>query len=268
MKTFSNVSPTVDQVGVVERASRFTTRSIKKAAKVQGLKMVLSMIDLTTLEGMDTPGKVRQLCYKARHLHDELPDIPNVAAVCVYPNFVKLAKTELADSSIKVASVATAFPSGNSSLEIKLDDVRLAVEGGADEIDMVINIGALKSYDYALVAEDIVKVVDAAQGRLVKVIIETALLTDEQKRMACAIAAASEADFVKTSTGFSTGGATVEDVALMREVVGPFMGVKASGGVRTYEDALAMLDAGATRLGCSSSIAIVTDQTTDDGSDY
>ncbi len=138
-------SPPVDQVGVVERANRFTTRSIKGDAKMAGLKMVLNMIDLTTLEGMDTDGKVKQLCYKARHLHDAVEGLPTVAAVCVYPNFVGLAKKEVAESGIKVASVATAFPSGNTSLEIKLDDVKMAVDQGADEIDMVISRGQVSS---------------------------------------------------------------------------------------------------------------------------
>ena len=118
---FTISSPPIDQVGIVQRANRFQTRSIKKNAKMQGLMMVLNMIDLTTLEGSDTPGKVKQMCYKARHLHDSIEGIPNVAAVCVYPNFVSLAKNELSDTKIKVASVATAFPSGNTSLEIKLD---------------------------------------------------------------------------------------------------------------------------------------------------
>ena len=125
VRSFPATSPTIDQVGVVERASRFTKRSIKKETKMEGLKMVLNMIDLTTLEGMDTEGKVKQLCYKARHLHDAVPDLPTVAAVCVYPNYAALAKSELKGSGINVASVATAFPSGNSSLEIKLDDVRM-----------------------------------------------------------------------------------------------------------------------------------------------
>ena len=148
-------SPTIDQVGVVERASRFTKRSIKKEAKMQGLKMVLNMIDLTTLEGMDTPGKVKQLCYKARHLHDSVEGLPNVAAVCVYPNFVGLAKKELADSEIKIASVATAFPSGNSSLPIKLEDVAMAVEAGADEIDMVISRGRFHAGDHQYVFDEL-----------------------------------------------------------------------------------------------------------------
>ena len=147
-QNFRANSPTVDQVGVVERAKRFTTRSIKKETKLAGLRMVLNMIDLTTLEGMDTEGKVKQLCYKARHLHDAVEGLPTVAAVCVYPNFVGLAKKETAGSGIRVASVATAFPSGNSSLEIKLDDVKMAVDQGADEIDMVISRGRFHRGDY------------------------------------------------------------------------------------------------------------------------
>lgn len=246
MKTFSNVSPTVDQVGVVERASRFTTRSIKKAAKVQGLKMVLSMIDLTTLEGMDTPGKVRQLCYKARHLHDELPDIPNVAAVCVYPNFVKLAKTELADSGIKVASVATAFPSGNSSLEIKLDDVRLAVEGGADEIDMVISRGKFHQGDFQYVFDEIRTVKEACGQARLKVILETGELgTFDKVRKASDIAIAAGADFIKTSTGKIKPAATLPVTLVMLEAIrshfletGKMVGMKPAGGISNAKLAL------------------------------
>ena len=166
-------SPAVDQVGVVERTSRFTKRSIKTTTKVAGLKMALSMIDLTTLEGMDTEGKVRQLCYKARHLHDSMPGLPTVAAVCVYPNFVAIAKKEVAKSGISVASVATAFPSGNSSLPIKLEDVRMAVEGGADEIDMVISRGRFHRGDHQYVYDEIAEVKQACGKARLKVILET-----------------------------------------------------------------------------------------------
>ena len=135
------LSPSVDKVGVEERVSRFQKRSIKANSKMDGLKMVLNMIDLTTLEGKDTPGKVRQMCYKAIHLHDSFPGLPTVAAVCVYPSMVGLAKSMVKDSNVKVASVSTAFPSGQAPLEVKITDTKFAVEQGADEIDMVISRG-------------------------------------------------------------------------------------------------------------------------------
>ena len=199
---FTISSPPIDQVGIVQRASRFQTRSIKKSAKMQGLMMVLNMIDLTTLEGSDTPGKVKQMCYKARHLHDSIEGIPNVAAVCVYPNFVGLAKSELSDTKIKVASVATAFPSGNSSLEIKLDDVRMAVDQGADEIDMVISRGKYHAGDYGYVHDEIAAVKHACGLARLKVILETGELGSfDDVRRASDIAIAAGADFIKTSTG-------------------------------------------------------------------
>src|SRR5215510_8256417 len=134
-----SLSPRIDQVGVEERASRFTKRSIKKETKMNGLKLVLNMIDLTTLEGKDTDGKVRQLCYKAMHPHDAVPDLPTVAAICVYPSMVKVARRALGDSGIKVASVATAFPSGQAPREVKIRDTKYAVSEGADEVDLVIS---------------------------------------------------------------------------------------------------------------------------------
>ena len=141
------LSPRIDQVGVEERASRFTKRSIKKESKMNGLMLVLNMIDLTTLEGKDTDGKVKQLCYKAMHPHDAVPGLPTVAAICVYPSMVKVAKKALEGSGIKVASVATAFPSGQAPREIKIRDTKYAVAEGADEVDMVINLIALKMKD-------------------------------------------------------------------------------------------------------------------------
>ena len=198
-------SPSIDQVGVVERASRFATRSIKKEAKMQGLKMALSMIDLTTLEGSDTEGKVKQLCYKARHLHDQVEGLPTVAAVCVYPNYVGLARKQLAGSTIKVASVATAFPSGNSSLEIKLSDVRMAVDQGADEIDMVISRGKFHAGDYQYVFDEIAAVKEACGLARLKTILETGELgTLDNVRKASDIAIAAGADFIKTSRARSS----------------------------------------------------------------
>src|SRR5215207_7249245 len=146
-----SLSPRIDQVGVEERASRFTKRSIKKESKMNGLKLVLSMIDLTTLEGKDTDGKVKQLCYKARHLHDSYEGLPTVAAVCVYPSMVKVAKKAVGDSGIRIASVATAFPSGQAPTDFKIRDTKFAVEEGADEVDMVISRGKFLAGDYDFV---------------------------------------------------------------------------------------------------------------------
>ena len=239
-------SPTVDQVGVVERATRFTKRSIKKEAKIQGLKMVLNMIDLTTLEGMDTPGKVKQLCYKARHLHDAVEGLPSVAAVCVYPNFVGVAKDELAGSDIKVASVATAFPSGNSSLPIKLDDVALAVQAGADEIDMVVSRGRFHAGDHQFVFDEIAAVKEACGSARLKVILETGELgTLDNVRLASDIAIEAGADFIKTSTGKIKPAATMPVTLVMLEAIrdhhfktGKMVGMKPAGGISKAKLAL------------------------------
>ena len=194
--------PSVDEVGVNERVARFQSRSIKTASKVAALKLVLSMIDLTTLEGQDTPGKVRQLCQKAMHLHDGYPGLPNVAAVCVYPNMVSVAKATLAGSGIRVASVATAFPSGMASRAVKLDDARMAVAAGADEIDMVISRGAFLAGEYRAVFDEIVAVKDACAGAHLKVILETGELGSlDRVRRASVLAMHAGADFIKTSTG-------------------------------------------------------------------
>ena len=245
-QNFSANSPTVDQVGVVERASRFTTRSIKKEAKLVGLKMVLNMIDLTTLEGMDTQGKVKQLCYKARHLHDSVEGLPTVAAVCVYPNFVGLAKKEASGSGIKVASVATAFPSGNSSLEIKLDDVKMAVDQGADEIDMVISRGRFLRGDYQYVYDEIAAVKEACGSARLKTILETGELgTLDKVRLASDIAIAAGADFIKTSTGKIKPAATMPVTLVMLEAIrdhyfktGVMIGMKPAGGISKAKLAL------------------------------
>ena len=239
-------SPTVDQVGVVERASRFTKRSIKTTTKIAGLKMALSMIDLTTLEGMDTEGKVRQLCYKAQHLHDSMPGLPTVAAVCVYPNFVSIAKKEVAKSGILIASVATAFPSGNSSLPIKLEDVRMAVEGGADEIDMVISRGRFHSGDHQYVYDEIAEVKEACGTARLKVILETGELgTLDNVRRASDIAIAAGADFIKTSTGKIKPAATMPVTLVMLEAIrdhyfatGEMVGMKPAGGISKAKLAL------------------------------
>ena len=178
------------------------------------------------------------------------------ASVCVNPTWVSFAAQALKTTDVKVCTVI-GFPLGANTPELKAFETSDAIRNGANEIDMVINIGALKSQNFDLVEKDIRAVVEAAKGTLVKVIIETCLLTDDEKVKACQIAQKAGAGFVKTSTGFSTGGATVRDVALMRKTVGPDMGVKASGGARSYEDALAFIEAGATRIGASSGVAIM-----------
>ncbi|NND94734.1 MAG: deoxyribose-phosphate aldolase [Flavobacteriales bacterium] len=238
--------PTVDQVGVIDRANRFTKRSIKNEAKLQGLKMVLKMIDLTTLEGMDTKGKVKQLCYKAQHLHDSEEDIPRTAAVCVYPNFVGLAKKELGNSGIKVASVATAFPSGNSSLELKLADVEMAVAQGADEVDMVISRGKFHQGEYSYIYDEIASVKEACYKARLKVILETGELgTFDNVRKASDIAIAAGADFIKTSTGKIKPAATMPVTLVMLEAIrdhyfrtGEMVGMKPAGGISNAKLAL------------------------------
>lgn len=245
-QSFRVNSPTVDQVGVVERASRFTKRSIKKEAKLQGLKMVLNMIDLTTLEGMDTAGKVKQLCYKAKHLHDSVQGLPTVAAICVYPNFVNIAKQEVTGTGIKVASVATAFPSGNSSLPIKLEDVAMAVDQGADEIDMVISRGRFHAGDHRYVHDEIVAVKEACGQARLKVILETGELgTLDNVRLASDIAMAAGADFIKTSTGKIKPAATMPVTLVMLEAIrdyyfqtGRKVGMKPAGGISKAKLAL------------------------------
>lgn len=208
------------------------------------------MIDHTLLKPDATSDKIAQLCFEARKYH--------FASVCVNPTHVKLCADLLHGSDVKVCTVI-GFPLGATSAEVKVFEARNALENGATEIDMVINIGALKAGENELVARDIRGVVETghAAGALVKVIIETALLTDEEKVIACLLAKEAGADYVKTSTGFSGGGATVHDIALMRKTVGPTIGVKASGGVHSREEAEALVAAGATRIGASAGVKII-----------
>ena len=218
--TLSNTfnSPSIDQVGVHERAARLATRSIKKEAKVEALKMALSMVDLTTLAGSDTPGKVRQLCYKAMHLHDTYPGLPTVAAVCVYPTFVGIAKKALEGSDINVASVATAFPSGQASTEVKIADVHYAVNEGADEIDMVISRGKFLSGEYQFVYDEIAAVKEACGKAHLKVILETGEIGSlDRIRLASDIAMQAGGDFIKTSTGKIQPAATLPVTLVMLE---------------------------------------------------
>lgn len=208
------------------------------------------MIDHTLLKPDATPDQIAQLCFEARKY--------GFATVCINPAWVSLCAQLLQGSPVKVCTVI-GFPLGASASDVKVYETQNAIDHGATEIDMVINIGALKARDLDLVAKDIRGVVNVAHSRgpIVKVILETVLLTDEEKTIGCLISKEAGADFVKTSTGFASGGATIHDVALMRRVVGPEMGVKASGGVRTYEDAANMVKAGATRIGASAGVKII-----------
>src|SRR6187402_1893028 len=235
------LSPRIDQVGVEERASRFTTRSIKKETKLNGLKLVLNMIDLTTLEGKDTDGKVKQLCYKAMHPHDAVPGLPTVAAICVYPSMVRVAKKALGDSGIRVASVATAFPSGQAPKDVKVRDTKYAVEQGADEVDMVISRGKFHSGEYNFVFDEIAAIKEACGDARLKVILETGELgTMDKVRRASDIAMDAGADFIKTSTGKIQPAATLPVTIVMLEAIRDFyyrtgkkIGMKPAGGIAT-----------------------------------
>jgi deoxyribose-phosphate aldolase len=238
--------PPVDQVAVEERAASLGKRSIKKAAKIAGLRLVVNMMDLTTLEGKDTPGKVRQMCKKALLPLEKDPTIGPCAAVCVYPNLVPVAKQALAGSTVKVASVATSFPSGQSPLSVKLDDTRRAVELGADEIDMVIDRGAMLAGDYGKVFDEIAQTKDACGSAHLKVILETGELGSyDVVRKASEIAIAAGGDFIKTSTGKIQPAATPAVTLVMLEAIrdhyyatGRKIGMKPAGGIRTAKQSL------------------------------
>jgi deoxyribose-phosphate aldolase len=229
----------VDQVGVAERVARLCSRSIKTGSKVQALKLILSMIDLTTLEGADTRDRVRRLCVKARHLHAEMPELPHVAAVCVYPSMVAVAKEALAGTPIHIASVATGFPSGQVERRHKLAETRLAVRHGADEIDMVISRGRFLRGDYRYVHDEIVAVKDACGDAHLKVILETGELGPlDNVRRAALLAMHAGADFIKTSTGKIQPAATLPVTLVMLEAIRDFMddtgrqvGMKPAGGI-------------------------------------
>ncbi|RLD86218.1 MAG: deoxyribose-phosphate aldolase [Bacteroidetes bacterium] len=241
--------PTFDKVGVHERVDQFRKRSIKNTSKAQGLKLALSMIDLTTLEGKDTTGKVQQLCYKAMHPHDSLENIPNVAAICVYPTYVGVAKKALEGSKINVASVATAFPSGQANIEAKLSDTKFAVDQGADEIDMVISRGKFLSGDYQFVFDEIATIKEACGKAHLKVILETGELdTLDNVRKASEIAMYAGADFIKTSTGKIQPAATMPVTYVMLNAIkdyylktGKMIGMKPAGGISTSKIALQYL---------------------------
>lgn len=240
------LSPKVDKVGVEERVARFQARSIKSESKMQALKMALNMIDLTTLEGKDTPNKVRQMCYKAMHLHDVHQGLPTVAAVCVYPSMVGVAKKEVMNSDVKVASVSTAFPSGQAPLNVKLIDTKFAVDEGADEIDMVISRGKFLSGEYNFVFDEIAAIKEACGKARLKVILETGeLVTLDNVRRASDIAMYAGADFIKTSTGKIQPAATMQVTYTMLEAIRDFkdatgiqIGMKPAGGISNSKLAL------------------------------
>ena len=239
----------VDAVGVEERAASLAKRSIKKDAKRWALDLAIRMMDLTTLEGKDTPGKVRALAAKARRPDPTDPSIPSVAALCVYPNMVTVAREALAGSSVKVAAVSTYFPSGQAPLALKVEDVRTTVALGADEIDMVIDRGAFLAGEYAAVYDEIVAVKEACGDAHLKVILETGELeTYDNVRRASVLAMAAGADFIKTSTGKVQPAATLPVTLVMLEAIRDFhaqtgrvVGMKPAGGIKTSKEAIAYL---------------------------
>jgi deoxyribose-phosphate aldolase len=240
---------TVDQVAVEERAASLGTRSIKKASKVWALELAIRMMDLTTLEGADTPGKVAALCAKGIRPDPADPGIPSVAAICIYPSMIRTAVDHLRGSTVRVASVATAFPSGQSFLEVKLAETRQAVAAGADEVDMVIDRGAFLSGNHQKVYDEIAAIKEAAGQAHLKVILETGELgTYDNVRRASVLAMAAGADFIKTSTGKITPAATPPVTLVMMEAVRDFhretgraVGLKPAGGIRTAKQAIQYL---------------------------
>jgi deoxyribose-phosphate aldolase len=246
---FDSLKTPIDKVGVEERVDRFQKRSLKNESKKKGLHLILSMIDLTTLEGKDTPSKVKQMCYKAQHMHDSFANIPTVAAVCVYPSMVTIAKKALGDSGVKVASVSTAFPSGQAPLNIKLDDTKFAVDSGADEIDMVISRGKFLQGEYNFVFDEIAAIKEVCGTARLKVILETGeLVTLDNARLASDIAMYAGADFIKTSTGKISPAATMQVTYTMLTAIRDFhertgikVGMKPAGGISTAKLALQYL---------------------------
>lgn len=248
-KSIVSAAPPIDQIGVEERVSRFTKRSIKSSSKMAALKMAISMMDLTTLDAKDTPGKVRQLCNKAIRPDDSIADIPSVAAVCVYPNMVSIAKDALKGTKIQVAAVATAFPSGMSTRDVKIRETKFAVSEGADEIDMVISRGKFLAGEYNFVFDEIAAVKEACGKAHLKVILETGELgTLDRVRQASDLAMHAGADFIKTSTGKIQPAATLPVTLVMLEAIrdyyfnhGKMIGMKPAGGISTAKLALQYL---------------------------
>lgn len=249
MNYYNGYTGNIDQTGVEERVARLTKRSIKTSSKIHALKLAISMMDLTTLEAKDTPGKVKQLCAKAIRPHESIPDIPSVAAVCVYPTMVKFAKQALEGSKVKVAAVSTAFPSGMSTRDVKLRETRYAVNEGADEIDMVISRGKFLDGEYNYVFDEIAAIKEACGNAHLKVILETGeLSTLDNVRRASDLAMEAGADFIKTSTGKIQPAATLTVTLVMLEAIrdfyyntGRMIGMKPAGGIATAKQALQYL---------------------------
>lgn len=249
LASFVRAVPSVDEVGVTERVGALATRSIKRESKAHALRLAIRMMDLTTLEGMDTPGKVSQMCAKAVQPDPTDADIPSTAAVCVYPAMIPYAREAVAGTSVKVAAVATYFPSGQADLGLRLAETTAAVEAGADEIDMVISRGAFLAGDYYRVFDEIVKVKEACGDAHLKVILETGeLQTLDNVRRASMLAMAAGADFIKTSTGKVSPAATLPVTLVMLEAIRDFraatgvkVGMKPAGGIRTAKDAIRYL---------------------------
>ena len=241
--------PQIDSVEIEKQVTYFQSLSSEGKSKIQDLKMILNMIDLTTLEGRDTEQKVKKMCYKAANLHSAFENIPTVAAICIYPSMVKIAKKELLNSSIKIASVSTGFPSGQSVLAVKLFETQLALDDGADEIDMVISRGKFLEGEYNYVFDEIAKIKELCKNRTLKVILETGELGSlDNVRIASEIAIYAGADFIKTSTGKIQPGATMPVTLVMLEAIknyynktGIKVGIKPSGGVSTSKLALEYL---------------------------
>ncbi len=244
-----SASPSIDQIGIEERVSRLTKRSIKTASKLEALKLAISMMDLTTLDAKDTPGKVKQLCAKAIRPDESMPDIPSAAAVCVYPNMVAIAKKALAGTKINVAAVATAFPSGMSTRDVKIRETKFAVAEGADEIDMVISRGKFLAGEFSYVFDEIAAIKEACGNAHLKVILETGeLSTLDNVRKASDLAMYAGADFIKTSTGKIQPAATLPVTLVMLEAIrdfyyneGKMIGMKPAGGISTAKLALQYL---------------------------
>jgi deoxyribose-phosphate aldolase len=241
--------PQIDTVGIEEKIAYFHSISSTGGSKIQDLKMILNMIDLTTLEGKDTEKKVKKMCYQAANLHTSFENIPTVAAICIYPSMVKIAKKELLNSNVKVASVATGFPSGQSVLPVKLFETQLALDDGADEIDMVISRGKFLEGEYNYVFDEIAKIKELCKNRTLKVILETGELGSlDNVRKASEIAIYAGADFIKTSTGKIQPGATMPVTLVMLQAIksyydktGVQIGIKPSGGISTSKSALEYL---------------------------
>ena len=256
-EAFNKFEPALSDAQTTEAVNTILDQHYQENFTPEVLKTIHGCIDLTSLTSMDTKESIWQMVNSVNDFEGTRPDVPNVAAICTYPLFVDTVKQALTADSVKIAAVSGGFPSSQTFMEVKIAETAMAVMQGADEIDVVINLGYFMEENYEELTEELEEIKESCRDSKLKVIIETCLLTDEEKVLACKIAKEFGADFVKTSTGFSTGGATEHDVELMRKTVGDKVGVKASGGIKTYEDAIKMINAGANRIGTSNGVAIM-----------